>query len=114
MRQEIFLVGIIMLVLGPVITAFAISSCLGTILSGSFFACVSDFAYLIIGGAFFVIGILVTIVGLFTPDRPPTPATPSQPFTAISMQTGPVTCKKCGRVYNSSQYFCPQCGTRPT
>jgi hypothetical protein len=102
-----------MLVLGPIITAFAISSCLGTILSGAFFACISDFAYLIIGGAIFTVGVLVTIVGLFMPDRPPTPPIQPQPFTPVSMQVGPVTCKKCGNVYNSSQYFCPQCGTRP-
>ncbi len=114
MRSEIFLIGIIMVIIGPILVAFAFSSCLGTILSGHVFACVSDLAYVVIGGAFFVTGIIVAFVGVFAPDPVHSPSFPSQtPATLAGLPGTQVTCKKCGRLYDSGQFFCPSCGQRP-
>ncbi len=114
MRSEIFLLGIIFVICGPILTAFAFSSCLGTILSGNVFGCVSDVAYIVIGGVFFVTGIIMALVGVVAPDP-----VPIQPYGVAATAGvaprpgGQVTCKKCGRVYDSGQFFCPSCGQRP-
>lgn len=110
MRSEIFLLGIIMVIIGPVLVALAFSSCLGTILSGNVFACIGDFPYVVIGGVFFVAGIITALVGLVAPESVasarPNWSTPAQSFPA-----GPqATCRKCGRVYDLGQFFCPACG----
>ncbi len=114
MRSEIFLLGIIFVICGPILTVFAFSSCLGTILSGNVFACVSDVAYIVIGGVFFVTGIIMALVGVIAPDPVPVQVYGAGATPGIASKPGePVTCKKCGRVYNSSQFFCPACGQRP-
>ena len=101
-----------MVIIGPIITMLAFSSCLGTILSGHLFACVTDLAYVVIGGTFFVTGIITAIICLIMPDPvyapPPGPGYQSPP-------NGPMTaCKKCGRTYVPTMFFCPSCGARPT
>jgi hypothetical protein len=113
MRSEIFLLGIIMVIIGPILVALAASSCLGTILSGNVFACISDFAYVVAGGAFFVAGIITAFVGVFASD--PVPSSPTAWSTPVVLAAAPgtkVTCKKCARVYDSGQFFCPYCGQR--
>lgn len=113
MRSEIFLLGIIMVIIGPILVALAFSSCLGTILSGNVFGCVSDIAYVIIGGVFFVAGIITSIVGLVVADpAQTTPTTWTAPSFSTPVVGGQVTCKKCGRVYEAGQFFCPSCGQR--
>ena len=113
MRTEIFLIGIILVIVGPILVAFAFSSCLGTILSGNVFACVSDLAYVVIGGAFFVVGIITSLIGIVAPDPVPSPSpTFSTPAAVAAPPGSGVTCKKCSRVYDSSQFFCPYCGQR--
>lgn len=113
MRSEIFLLGIIMVIIGPILVALAFSSCIGTILSGNVFACVSDIAYVIIGGVFFVAGIITSIVGLVVADPAQTPAaTWTAPTFSTASVGGQIACKKCGRVYESGQFFCPSCGQR--
>jgi hypothetical protein len=115
-REEIFLLGIIMVIIGPIIVALSFSSCLGTILSGNVFACVSDIGYVVAGGAFFVAGIITATVGFFVPDR--APLAPAGAWsTPVALATPPgsqIPCKKCGRVYDSGQFFCPSCGQRRT
>jgi len=111
MREEIFLLGIIMAIIGPILVALSFSSCLGTILSGNVFACVSDIGYVVAGGAFFVTGIITATVGFFVPDRTPAAATAWGTPVALAASPGTqVTCKKCRRVYDSGQFFCPSCG----
>ena len=114
LRSEIFFVGITFVIAGPVLTMFALSSCLGTILTGHIFACVTDIAYVVIGGVFFVVGITTAFIGVFAPDPtrapPPTSLTPA---TLAAMPGTPVTCKKCGKGYDSGLFFCPSCGQRP-
>jgi hypothetical protein len=112
MRTDIFLIGMILVILGPIVTVLGFTSCLGTILSGHLLACVTDLAYVIIGGSFFVVGIIMGLVGVFSPDPVPTPSTYSA-TPPIAPET-PVKCKKCGRVYDSSLFFCPSCGQRPS
>jgi hypothetical protein len=114
MRSEIFLIGIILLIVGPIIVAFAFSSCLGTILSGNVFACISDLAYVVTGGAFFVIGIVTAFIGVFAPDPAPPSSTTtwSTPVALAALPGAQVTCKKCGQVFDSGQFFCPSCGQR--
>ncbi len=114
MRSEIFFVGIIFVIAGPILTMFALSSCLGTILSGHFFACVTDFAYVVIGGVFFVVGVITAFVGVFAPD--PIHASPPASFTPATLAATSgtqFTCKKCGKGYDSGLFFCPSCGQRP-
>jgi hypothetical protein len=115
MRTEIFLLGIIMVIIGPIITILAASSCLTTILSGHVFACVTDLAYFVIGGTFFVVGVSTAMIGLIVPDPAPAPAPyASTPTGYPSAPVGPeITCKKCGRTYSSGLFFCPSCGQRP-
>jgi hypothetical protein len=110
LRSDIFILGIIMVVLGPVLTAAAASSCLLTILSGNVFACAVDLPVLIGGGALFVSGIITCLVGVIMPEPY---ARPRLPSTAIaSTQTGQVTCKKCGRINAFGLFACPFCGER--
>ena len=113
MRSEIFLIGIILIIIGPILVAFAFSSCLGTILSGHIFACVSDLAYVVIGGAFFVTGIVTAFIGVFAPDpvRSPSFMQPT-PANLAGIPGARITCKKCGGSYDSGQFFCPSCGQR--
>src|SRR5207245_1496221 len=68
MRPVIFFVGIGMVILGPLVTLSAFSSCLGTILSGNVFACVTDIVYFVLGGIIFVAGVITAIIGVFVPD----------------------------------------------
>ncbi len=116
MREEIFLLGIIMVIIGPILVALSFSSCLGTILAGNVFACISDIGYVVAGGAFFVAGIITATVGFFVADR--TPAGPTTAWsTPVALAAPPgaqVTCKKCGRTFDSGQFFCPSCGQRRT
>ena len=115
MRAEVFFIGIIMIIVGPIITAFALASCLGTILTGHLFACVTDLAYVVIGGTFFVVGIIMSIIGLIIPDRPSNPAYPTTgPGFAAPSPGTPISCKKCGSSYTSDRLFCPSCGQRPS
>lgn len=101
-----------MVILGPLVTLFAFSSCLGTILSGNVFACVSDIVYFVLGGIIFVAGIITAIVGVVIPDPPPTPSV-SSPMGSMSGPSGvQVLCKKCGHSYDSSLFFCSSCGQR--
>jgi len=60
-----------MVVLGPVLTAAAASSCLLTILSGNVFACANYLPVFIGGGALFVTGIITCLVGVIMPEPYP-------------------------------------------
>ncbi len=111
MRTTIFLMGIVLVILGPLLTLVALSSCLGTILSGHFLSCVTDFAYVVFGGVLFFVGIITAAVGAFVSDSPPKPPPYSMP--AISAPPAQLTCKKCGSVYGSDRFFCRPCGKRP-
>src|SRR5437899_12720489 len=112
MRPVIFFVGIGMVILGPLVTLSAFSSCLGTILSGNVFACVTDIVYFVLGGIIFVAGVITAIIGVFVPDPAPTPS-PSSHVGSVAAQSGvQVICKKCGHTYDSGLFFCPSCGTR--
>jgi hypothetical protein len=112
MRPVTFFVGIGMVILGPLVTLSAFSSCLGTILSGNVFACVTDITYFILGGIIFVAGVITAIIGVFVPD--PVRATSSGSFGgAVPTQSGVlVICKKCAHGYDSGLFFCPSCGQR--
>src|SRR5712692_7441593 len=112
MRTVVFLAGIIMIVLGPLITLFALSSCLGTILSGQFFACVTDFAYVVFGGVLFFIGLITAISGAVVSDSPPAISPYPMSPVSSSVPAADITCKKCGRVHKSDRFFCPSCGRR--
>src|SRR5437660_11930274 len=112
MRPVIFFVGIGMIILGPLVTLSAFSSCLGTILSGNVFACVTDIVYFVLGGIMFVAGVITAIIGVFVPDPAPAASTGSL-GGSISQQSGVQgICKKCGHGYNSSLFFCPSCRQR--
>ena len=111
----IFLIGIGLVILGPLVTLTALSSCFGTILSGHLLACVTDFVYVVLGGMLFIVGIVTSIIGVVIPD--PAPKTPYQAATRSPIQptqTAEINCKKCGLVYNSGNFFCPSCGQRPS
>lgn len=82
MRPIIFFVGIGMVILGPLVTLSAFSSCLRTILSGNVFACVTDIVYFVLGGVIFVAGVITAIIGVFIPD--PVPAASSGSFGGVS------------------------------
>jgi hypothetical protein len=112
MRPVIFFVGIGMVILGPLVTLSAFSSCLGTILSGHVFGCVNDLVYFVLGGIIFVAGVITAIIGVFVPDQ--ASAAPSASAgVSVSTQSGvQVICKKCRRPYDSSLFFCPSCGQR--
>src|SRR6267143_800718 len=97
-----------MVVLGPVLTAAAASSCLLTILSGNVFACANDLPVFIGGGALFVTGIITCLVGVIMPEPYARQRTPSAP--TATAQTGQVICKKCGRVNAFGLFACPFCG----
>ena len=101
-----------MVMLGPLVTLSAFSSCLGTILSGNIFACVTDIVYFVLGGIIFVAGVITAIIGVFVPDPTPAPSSSSQ-VGSIGPQSGvQVICKKCSHAYDSSLFFCPSCGQR--
>ncbi len=115
MRTVIFLIGIGLVILGPLVTLTALSSCFGTILSGHLLACVTDFVYVVLGGVLFTVGIITAIIGVAIPDPAPTaPDHPAVPNSLQPVQTAQITCKKCGRVYSSDNFFCPSCGQRPS
>ena len=108
LRSDIFILGIMMVVIGPVLTAAAASSCLLAILSGNVFACANDLPVFIGGGALFVTGIITCLIGVIMPEAQPEPrASPGQVTTP---QTGQVVCKKCGRVNTYRLFACPFCG----
>ena len=96
-----------MVVLGPVLTAAAASSCLMTILSGKVFACANYLPVFIGGGALFVAGIITCLVGVIMPEPQPRPHAPSG--TMNPPQVGQA-CKKCGRVNTYGLFACPFCG----
>ena len=108
MRSDIFILGIMMVVIGPVLTAAAASSCLLTILSGNVFACANYLPVFIGGGALFVAGIITCLIGVILPEPQPGHRSPSGPMTAP--QTGQVACKKCGRFNTYGLFACPFCG----
>jgi len=108
LRSDIFILGIMMVVLGPVLVAAAASSCLLTILSGNVFACANVLPVFIGGGALFVAGIITCLVGVIVSEPNPRPRLPSGPVSAP--QTGQVTCKNCGRVNTFGLFSCPFCG----
>jgi len=102
-----------MVILGPLVTLSALSSCLGTILSGHVFGCVSDLVYFVLGGIIFVAGVITAIIGVFAPD--PISAASTGPLGgSMPQQSGvQVICKKCGHGYDSGLFFfCPSCGQR--
>jgi hypothetical protein len=96
-----------MVVLGPVLTAAAASSCFFTILSGNVFACANYLPVFIGGGALFVAGIITCLVGVIMPEPQPGPRQPSGMIA--TSQAGQV-CKKCGRVNAFGLISCPFCG----
>jgi hypothetical protein len=98
-----------MVVLGPVLTAAAASSCLLTILSGNVFACANDLPVFIGGGALFVAGIITCLVGVIMPEPYARPRSPSDQMAAP--QSGQA-CKKCGRVNAYGLFACPFCGQK--
>jgi hypothetical protein len=101
-----------MVILGPLVTLSAFSSCLGTILSGNIFACVTDIVYFVLGGIIFVAGVITAIIGVFVPDPTHSPS-PFPQVGPVGTQTGvQVICKKCGHPYDSGLFFCPSCGQR--
>ena len=108
LRSDIFILGIIMVVLGPVLVAGAASSCLFTILSGNIFACANVLPVFIGGGALFVAGIITCLVGVIVSEPNPRPHPPAGSMSAP--QAGSVTCKKCGRVNAFGLFSCPFCG----
>src|SRR5207237_1937537 len=96
MRPVIFFVGIGMVILGPLVTLSAFSSCLGTILSGNVFACVTDIVYFVLGGIIFVAGVITAIIGVFVPDPAPTPSPYSHVGSVAAQSEVTVICKICG------------------
>ncbi len=107
MRSDIFILGIIMVVLGPVLTAAAASSCLLTILSGNVFACANVLPVFIGGGALFVAGIITCLLGVIMPEPYARPRSPTGSMATV--QSGQV-CKRCGRVNAYGLFACPFCG----
>lgn len=100
-----------MVILGPIVTLFAFSSCLGTTLSGNVFACVTDIIPFFLGGIIFVSGVLTAIIGVFVPDPTPAPSF-SRVGSGVGQSGIQVVCKKCGHSYDSNLFFCPSCGQR--
>jgi len=97
-----------MVVIGPVLTAAAASSCLLTILSGNVFACANDLPVFIGGGALFVAGIITCLIGVIVSEPQPRPRPPSG--SVSGEQSVQVVCKKCGRVNSYGLFACPFCG----
>lgn len=97
-----------MVVIGPVLTAAAASSCLLRILSGDVFACANYLPVFIGGGALFVAGIITCLIGVIMPEAQPRPLSPLDPITAP--QISQVACKKCGRLNTYGLFACPFCG----
>jgi hypothetical protein len=112
MRPVVFFVGIGMVILGPLVTLSAFSSCLRTILSGNVFACVTDIVYFVLGGIIFVAGVITAIIGVFVPDPKPIPSSFSPVGAAGTQSAVHVICKKCAHAYDSNLFFCPSCGMR--
>ncbi len=81
MRSYVFIFGIMMVAIGPVLVAAAASSCLLTILSGNIFACASVLP-VFIGGALFVTGIITCLLGVIMPGPNPQHRPPSGPMAA--------------------------------
>src|SRR5437867_12833273 len=113
MRPVMLFVGIGMVILGPLVTLSAFSSCLGTILSGNVFACVTNIVYFVLGGIIFVAGVITAIIGVFVPDPAPTPS-PASHMVSVAAQSGvQVICSKCGHAFGSGFFFCPPRGQSP-
>src|SRR2546428_55688 len=108
LRSDIFILGIMMVVIGPVLTAAAASSCLLTILSGNVFACANDLPVFIGGGALFAARIITRLGGGMMFEPPPRPRPP--PGSTNMPQTSQVVCKKCGRINSYGLFACPFCG----
>jgi hypothetical protein len=108
LRSDIFILGIMMVVIGPVLVAAAASSCLFTILSGNVFACANYLPVFIGGGALFVAGIITCLIGVIVSEPQPQPRPQSSPTTTL--QAGQAACKKCGRVNTYGLFACPFCG----
>src|SRR5437660_12416560 len=107
MRPVIFFVGIGMVILGPLVTLSAFSSCLGTILSGNVFACVTDIVCFVLGGIIFVAGAVTAIIGVFVPDPGPTPS-PASHLEAVTAPPGVhVIGKKSGDPADAGLVCCP-------
>src|SRR6266542_920066 len=108
MRTVIFVAGISLMAIGPLVTLLALSSCFGTILSGHFLSCVTDFGFVIFGGVLLFIGLITTIVGAVVQDPPVAPSLAYNRPPATP-QPSEITCKKCGTVYGVDRFFCPSC-----
>ncbi len=98
--------------IGPLVSLLALSSCFGTILSGHFLACVTDFGFVAFGGVLLFIGLITAIVGAVVQESPSYPPTPGYYRPPPPPQPAEVTCKKCGTVYGVDRFFCPSCGLR--
>src|SRR2546426_3845423 len=83
-----------MVVIGPVLTAAAASSCLLTILSGNVFACANDLPVFIGGGAPFVARIITHLVGGIKCEPQPPPRPPPRPTN--KPHTRPGVCDESG------------------
>src|SRR6266516_1746186 len=112
MRPVIFFVGIGMVILGPLVTLSAFSSCLGTILSGNVRAWVTDIVYFVLGGRIFVAGVISAIIGVFVPEPMSTVSSGPTERSIPQQYWVKDICKKCGPGYVSSLFFCPSCGQR--
>jgi len=76
-----------MVILGPLVTLSAFSSCLGTILSGHVFGCVNDLVYFVLGGIIFVAGVITAIIGVLVPDQASAAPSPSA-VVSVPAQSG--------------------------
>jgi hypothetical protein len=109
LRSDIFILGVMMVVIGPVLTAAAASSCLLTILNGNVFACANDLPVFIGGGALFITGIITSLIGVIAPEPQPRPRNPTDINTPTNPTTGGAS-KKCGRANTFGLLSCPFCG----
>src|SRR3989442_13045201 len=107
MRPVIFFVGIGMVILGPLVTLSAFSSCLGTVLSGNVFACVTNIIYFVLGGIIFVAEVITAIIGVFVPDPIPAASTGSLGGTVPQQSGLQVICKNCRHGYHSGLVVLP-------
>jgi hypothetical protein len=111
LRTVIFFSGIALMAIGPLVSLLAVSSCFGTILSGHFLACVTDFGFVAFGGVLLIIGLITAVVGAVVQEVPPSPLYgPYRP--PATPQPAEINCKKCGTVYGVDRFFCPSCGQR--
>src|SRR5438093_13674449 len=99
MRPVIFFVGIGMVILGPLVTLSAFSSCLGTILSGNVRACVTYIVYFVLGGIIFVAGVITAIIAVFVPDSLRTVSSGPYGGSVPQPSRGAALRAKCGHVY---------------